>query len=310
MDVAACKNEVAMLQCETASVEFKSAFDTNDRRLWPQLIRSVIAMHNSGGGVIVFGLGSDGEPAGTDVCAVLKCDPIQISEKVKHYTDRPLPNVLVESFSKGSANYPGWIIPSASVPLPFSRHGDVHNGKEKPEKLFHPGQVYVRRGPSSVPADAEDFAQIVSRIRSLERQEFAAQIGKFAVVPPGHTIQVLAPGAVVSSSAPAGAVRITDDPSAPAAIVVDKFKTHPHRQRELVQRLATRIPGCRANGHDITCIRKLYASEIEAKGFIYNPPHSSPHYSDDFAEWIVGRIGSDPAFLDKTRAALKQGNAA
>ncbi len=310
MDLAALKNEVATLSCETAAVEFKSTTDTTDARLWVQLIRSVMAMHNSGGGVIVFGLDSDGQPMASDLTAMPAVDPVHISDKAKHYTDRPLPGVVCEEFDKNGGTFPGWVIPAAASPVPFSRHGDVHNGQGKPDKLFYAGQIYVRRGAASVPADAGDMAVIAERIRNLARQEFAAQIGRVAVVPEGHTIQVLPPGSVVSGSTPAGSVRITTDPNAPGAVIVDKFKTHPHRQTELVKRLATRIPGGRINGHDIVCIRKMFASEIEAKGFVYLPPHSSPHYADDFAEWIVGRIGQDPAFLEKTRAACKRGAAA
>lgn len=310
MDVPALKNEVATLACEIDTIEFKSKGDVKDARFWPQLIRSVMAMHNSGGGAIVFGLDSMGKDASVDLSAVSAIDPVHVSDKAKHYTDRSLPGVLCESFEKNNTNYPGWIIPPAAVPVPFTRPGDVHNGHGKPDKLFHPGQIYVRRGASSVPASVEDMASIVERIRTAARQEFAAQIGSFAVLPEGHTIQVLPPGAVVSRTVPAGSVRITTDPNATAAVVIDKYMTHPHRQRELLQRLATRIPGCRANGHDIFCIRKVYASEIEAKDFVYHPPHSSPHYTEEFAEWIAGKIGQDAAFLDKTRAKYKNPSAA
>lgn len=150
------------------------------------------------------------------------------------------------------------------------------------------------------------MAVMAERIRTAARKEFAEQIGRFAVVPEGHTIQVLPPGAVVTVAAPSNAVRLTNDPTAPSAVVLDKFTTHPHRQRELLSRLATRIPGCRANGHDIVCIRKVYASEIEAKGFVYMPRHSSPHYADEFVDWIAGWIADDPAFFEKTRAVCKQ----
>lgn len=310
MDLAEMKNEVSTLCCETAAVEFKSTTDTKDVRFWVQLIRSVLAMHNTGGGIIVFGLDSAGQPVRSDLSAIRAIDPIQVSDKAKHYTDRPLAGVVREEFERSGGTFPGWIIPPAISPVPFSRQGDVHNGQGKPEKLFYPGQVYVRRGAASVPADAGDMTLIAERIRTAARQEFAAQIGRFAVVPEGHTIQVLPPDSVVSSAAPAGSVRITTDPNAPAAVIVDKFKTHPHRQKELIKRLATRIPGGRINGHDIVCIRRMFASEIEANGFVYLPPHSSPHYADDFAEWIVGRIGQDPAFLDKTRAACKKPSAA
>ncbi|MGH7245214.1 MAG: RNA-binding domain-containing protein [Phycisphaerales bacterium] len=310
MDTAALKNEIATIRCEHATIEFKSHADFADKRCELQLIRSIVAMHNSGGGTIVFGLDSHGEPLGIDIAATRAIDPIVLSDKVRAFTGRPLAGIIRDEFERGGCSFPGWIIPGAAVPVPFAKDGDLHVGQGKPEKLFHKGQIYVRRGASSVPADAGDMELCAEKIRSSARQVFAAEIGRFAVVPPGHTIQVLAPGSVVTGSAPEQRVRVTDDPDAPGAVIVDRFRTHPHRQKELVQRLATRLPGHRVNGHDIACIRKVYATEIESKGFLYLPPHSSRHYSEGFADWIVGRIEADPNFLDKTRQRCKLATAA
>src|SRR5437773_10750594 len=100
MELDALKNEVATLTCETATVEFKSGVDANDRRYWVQIVRSVVAMYNSSGGVIVFGLDSGGKPVGGDLAAIRAMDPIQVSDKVKHFTDRPIPDVLCLEFEK------------------------------------------------------------------------------------------------------------------------------------------------------------------------------------------------------------------
>ena len=268
-------------------------------------MRSVIAMHNAGGGVIVFGLDSSGNRTVGTLNAVREIDPIQISQKAEHYTGRSLPDVVREEFSKHGSTYPGWIVPPAVIPVPFSRAGDVHHGHGKPEKLFYPGQLYVRRGAASVPADAGDMALIVERIRSASRQEFAAQIGKFAVVPEGHTLHVLPPGAVVTTNNAVGLMRITTDPNAPAAVVVDKYITHPHRQTDLLNLLATRPFGVRANSHDILCIRKVYEKEIKDNDFVWTPPRAAPQYKEEFAHWIAGQIVHDSTFLETTRAAFK-----
>ncbi len=310
MDTATHKNEIATLQCETTAVEFKAAADFADRRTELKLIRSILAMHNSGGGTIVFGLSSHGEPVEVDLTATRGVDPVVLSDKARAFTERALPGIVREEFQRGDASFPGWIIPAATSPVPFARDGDLHVGQGKPEKLFHKGQIYVRRGASSVPADAGDMEAWTEKIRSTARQVFAAEIGRFAVVPPGHTIQVLQEGSFVTGPTPTARVRVTDDPDAPAAVIVDPFRTWPHRQKELIQRLATRLPSHRVNGHDITCIRKVYAIEIEAKKFQYQPPHSSRYYSEEFADWIVGKVGEDPQFLVKTRQRYKPDAAA
>lgn len=306
MDVATIKVEIATLSCETAQVEFKSATDTGSPRFWPQLIRSVLAMHNSGGGVIVFGLDSAGQPVGGDLSALCAIDPVQVSDKVKHYSDRPLPGIVRDEFEKGGGTYPGWIIPGATVPLPFSRPGDVHIGQSKPEKLFFPGQVYVRRGASSVPADAGDMAIIAERIRTAAREEFANQMTGLVGLPAGHEVKGVPAGTILRVPVPTSCVRLTDDPTEPGCVGVDMFKQYPYRQKELLAQLSTRIPGVRVNQFDMQCIKKLYASEIEVKRLSYSPPHSSVHFSDDTVEWIMAHISADPAFLDKTRSACKK----
>jgi|CXWL01.1.fsa_nt_gi hypothetical protein len=310
MELAALKVEVATLSCETAAVEFKSAINTKEPRFWVQIARSILAMHNSGGGVIVFGLDSAGKPVGGDLTVIRAVDPIQLSDKVRHYTDRPLPDVKREEFEKNGVTYPGWIIPPALIPVPFSRAGDVHSGLGKPDKLFHPGQIYVRRGASSVPADAGDIAVIAERIRTAAREEFAQQMTGLVGLPAGHEVKGVPAGTILTTPAPGRDVHLINDPTIPGCVAFDMFDKYPYRQKELIAKLATRVSGCRINQFDIQCIKKVYAAEFESKRLLYSPLHSSAYFSEETVEWIAGRIGEDPAFLDKTRAACRKNVAA
>ncbi len=52
---------------ETAAVEFKSAFDVHSNREWCELLKDVVAIANSGGGVIVIGLDDHGAPSNIDI---------------------------------------------------------------------------------------------------------------------------------------------------------------------------------------------------------------------------------------------------
>lgn len=259
--------------------------------------------------MIVFGLLSTGQKVLVDLSNVWEIDPVDISNKALHHTDRPLPGVVRETFQKHRSDFPGWIIPGGGYPVAVARPGDVHNEKSKPEKLFHPGQVYVRRGAQSVPAGAIDPALIADRIRMSARQESAKEIGQLAVVPPGSTAHVVHGQSDKTPNGSIGPVRITTDCTAPTALVVDKFQTHPLRQTEVVKALRRRIAGCGVNGNDIGCIRHVHANEIERKGFIYHAPRVSPYHSNEIVEWIVAHVVSDPAFLDKTRAEYKRNTA-
>ncbi len=44
---------------ETAGLDFKAAFDPKAAQDWCELIKDVVAMANSGGGIVVFGINDD-----------------------------------------------------------------------------------------------------------------------------------------------------------------------------------------------------------------------------------------------------------
>lgn len=52
---------------ESAELDFKAAFDTTAPQDWCELIKDIVAMANSGGGLIVFGVNDDGTPATGDL---------------------------------------------------------------------------------------------------------------------------------------------------------------------------------------------------------------------------------------------------
>ncbi len=131
-------------------------------------------------------------------------------------------------------------------------------------------------------------------------------IGQIVNMPEGHTVAFVSRAMPDSSQPPPHAVRVTDDPTAPFGIVIDRNHTHPYRQKEVIARLATLLPGRRINQHDMQCVRKVFADEIEAGGFVYRPLHSSAQYSEGLVDWIVGKASEDPSFFESARAACKQ----
>jgi hypothetical protein len=305
MDVAALRAEVATLNSEIDAVEFKSGIDTTQPRFWPQTIRSVAAMVNSGGGTIVFGLDSMGISVAGDLAAVRSIDPIHVSDKFKHYTDTHLPCVRREEFERRGATYVGWIVPASSSLVPFTRPGDCHNGHGKPEKLFYPGQIYVRRGASSVPASANDIEAIFARIRQAARQEFADQMTGLVALPPGFEVAGVPAGTVLTLPDGPAVLRITDDLAAPGCVVVDKFQAYPYRATELIRRLAVKMPGQRITAPMINDIRRIHEAEIRDKELVWVPLRCSPHYSENIVTWIEAKISADPDFLKKTHAAAR-----
>src|SRR5208283_1331085 len=71
---------------ESKYVEFKQSFDPNSPREWCEIVKDIVAIANSGGGVIVFGLDSHGVPTGTDLSALARIDPADVGNKISKYT--------------------------------------------------------------------------------------------------------------------------------------------------------------------------------------------------------------------------------
>src|SRR2546430_2024549 len=71
---------------ESKSVEFKEGFDPGSAEAWCELIKDIIAISNSGGGIIIIGLSNIGTPSGRDVAPVLGLDPATVTDRVHKYT--------------------------------------------------------------------------------------------------------------------------------------------------------------------------------------------------------------------------------
>src|SRR5687768_5025763 len=73
---------------ESVELDFKATFDPTAPQDWCELIKDVVAMANSGGGTVVFGVNDDGTPAQSDLKAIQAIDPAVIVDKIKKYTDQ------------------------------------------------------------------------------------------------------------------------------------------------------------------------------------------------------------------------------
>ena len=49
---------------ESKHIEFKQSFDPNSQANWCEIVKDIVAIAISGGGVMIFGLTSSGEPSG------------------------------------------------------------------------------------------------------------------------------------------------------------------------------------------------------------------------------------------------------
>jgi hypothetical protein len=69
--------DALVLPHETASADFKSSFDPSSGAEWMEILKDIVAMANSGGGLITVGLDDHGVPCGGDVTPLfsMNCGP-------------------------------------------------------------------------------------------------------------------------------------------------------------------------------------------------------------------------------------------
>lgn len=64
---------------ECSGVDFKSAFNSTSPGDWLEIVKDVVAIANSGGGVILIGLDDDGNPTSADVTGIRATDPADLT---------------------------------------------------------------------------------------------------------------------------------------------------------------------------------------------------------------------------------------
>jgi hypothetical protein len=297
---------------ESKYIDFKSEFNPNSRQAWCELIKDLVAMANSGGGAIAFGLDNKGQPTGTDLSALLDTDPAQITDKVASYTSTQFHGFQLFEAEKLNATVPILVINSVDVPLVFTRPGTYPTSDGGQRTAFSRGTVYFRHGAKSEPALPEDLSGFISARIESARKEWMTRVRRVVHAPPGYQVRVLPQDVRESRSRDATPIRIVEDENAPGYRRIDPDITHPFRQTELIQEVNRRLPrDSEINPYDILAVRRVHGIE-ELPEFYHQPKFGSAQYSVAFAEWLVDQLNDDPHFFKKARDRLykmRHGNA-
>lgn len=293
---------------ETKTVEFKEEFDPSDRRSLCETLKDVLAMANSGGGIIVVGVDGQGRPIGKDVKQLLDTDPADLANKLTAFTGRDFDALAVRSHSKGSKVVATLEVGEAKIPLVPVRPGTYEKECGKQATAFSVGVVYVRHGAKSEPATSHDLERIIERRLHEVRSFWLKGVRRVAEAPPDSVVTVgPRPVQVVADPAAATPVRITTDPAAPLVALADPDKTHPHRLKELLAAVNARLKslGVRANAYDVRAALAVQGWEQD-RAYTWKPEYGSRKYSDALAEWLVKEVTRDGGFLRRTRARWKR----
>ena len=98
--------------------------------------------------------------------------------------------------------------------------------------------------------------------------------------------------------------KINGEPTRIVEVPKDPSKSHPFRQKELLEQVGERL---QINSHDILCVNKVYRIKDRSEYFYQGKVKNSPgQYSHAFIDWLVERHRQDEQFFRKTRASAKK----
>jgi len=148
---------------ESKHIEFKRGFDPNSPQDWCEVIKDIVAIANSGGGVIVFGLDNVGTPTGAPIDAIIRIDPADIGNKIAKYTGPVDLEFEIRELKKHGRELIAFVIQGSSIPLVFEKPGTYDAGSGKQRTAFSVGTVYFRHGSKSEPGSSNDIRLVIER---------------------------------------------------------------------------------------------------------------------------------------------------
>jgi hypothetical protein len=250
------------------SVELRRTFDPRSDEDWLGIVRDLVAIANSGGGVILLG-----ESAG----AVTVQD---FNVRLTEQTDGRLPELELVRADRDGDSMLALIIGEPATPI-----------------VFADGTLFFRHGAKTEPATTADLAAAIER-----RMHALHKIWLTTATGAGRSTMAVLPAEIRDSTSPeAMPIRIVDDPHAATVRLIDYDRTHPYRQKELLAGLRERLPGTPLNQFDLLSIRHVHGTD-EKPEFSHQPMFGSRQYSERFLEWLIGQANRDPEFFAAARA--------
>jgi hypothetical protein len=291
-------------RCESSHVEFKAEFDGTSKGAWCEVLKDIIAMANSGGGLIFFGLKDDGTFANSNIDSLMAVDPADTVKKIEKYTSSSFSDFRIVAVKTAEGTLACFAIGATHIPIVFVKPGAYAvPGTTQQKTAFAQGTLYFRHGAKSEPANHEDLRLFVDREVERYRQRWIANIRMVAEAPidADVIIQSAKEALPCFRTTP---VRLTRDASAPVVRGLDPNDTHPYRQKEVIELLRSRF-GLQVTGYELSQVCRHYGMRDRADA-CYVPRNSPAQYSEVFVEWVAEEHAKDQMFFAKARAAGRQ----
>jgi len=294
---------------ETQALDFKREFDSGSGAEWCELLKDIVAMANSGGGIILIGVEDDGSPSASPALPGGALDPATVDDKVCSYTGQHLSEVRVLAVEKAGHAVLAIEVPAARMPLVFTSPGTSPTGDGRQRTAFGRGTIYFRHGAKSETGTTDDIRESFERELGNRREEWLGNIRRVVEAPTGSVVQIMPAEFGPAEDRSAVGVRLVHDPDAPAVPRWNPDDTHRYRQKELLSALKARLgAGAKVNSYDVQCIRRAYNVD-ENPNFCHRPRFGSRQYSDAFLDWMVDESSRDPSFFGNARARARSADA-
>ena len=114
---------------ESKNVEFKGSFQGSTGE-WCEIVKDIVAISNTGGGIIVFGLKNNGTPSGEDTQVVAQIDPATITDKVSRYTGIQYSDFQIFEDVKDGQRVFALALEGSPIPMVFEKPGTYPVDKE------------------------------------------------------------------------------------------------------------------------------------------------------------------------------------
>lgn len=168
---------------ETARCDLKATF-TPSPAGWPNLVKDIVAMANSGGGVLVLGVDDDGSRLGLPQSLLQDLDPVRINGRIEPKAPGARVGVSYHELSYYRRTYGFLVVSPHDALIVFDRQWSYNpEGGGRAREVIRQGVVYVRGIAETRPAQQGDLARIVQRLIETGSQQFLARIEKLAAVP-------------------------------------------------------------------------------------------------------------------------------
>jgi Putative DNA-binding domain len=283
---------------ESKRIEFKREFNPSESGAWCELFKDIVAMANSGGGVVLVGLESDGSPSGIDPSELIATDPADITNNLARYVRDQFDGFEISEPSKDGHRLAMISVQSKTgSPLVFEKPGTYTIADGKQRTAFSRGTIYFRHGAKSEPATANDIAKYVNNELASQRREILNNVRRVSQAPRDSKIVVVS--AETGPNETVNKFKIVDDPDAPAIARTDYDVTHPYRQKELIATINDRVGSKVVGPYEILSVRRVYKIDDRPEFFRRPKFSNSPQFSDAFVSWLITEYQSDADFFKK-----------